>query len=288
MNRPDAPVPSGLDDWPTELAPQLLSALAPTDGHPPDGLRQRLLQRAHRSAADQAGFLTVRRTDAPWGDWQAGRRTRVLRDAGVLQVAMVELQPGAVVPPLEDEQVQAQELLVVQGRLRIQNAAGAPTELPAQSYALRSAASTGADRAAHWRAPEGALLYVRSLTGPRGQLPPDEARWWPAAGAAPLLQPAGQTGWLPFAPGVHIKPLAGSDAAISMLARFVPGASVRPHGHGLDEDCLMLQGDLYLGDVLLLEGEYQLAPRGSRHNGLMSDTGAVLFFHGAVDAGARR
>jgi hypothetical protein len=288
MNRPD-PHPeavlagSGLEDWPGDLPQRLMHELAPPPGAAlPSAARQRLLQRARRSAGEHHGFLTVRRADTPWTGWQAGSRSRELRHDGLLHVAMLELQPGATLPPLAA--AQAQEILVVRGHLAAPQPQGLPVLLPAQSYALR----TTADAQAAWQAPEGGLLYVRDLVGPRDRLEPAEAQWWPAEGAAAQFFPAGESGWLPFAPGVQVKPLAGSDAAVSMLARFAPGASVVAHGHGLDEDCLMLQGDLYLGDVLLLEGEYQLAPGGSRHNGLMSDTGAVLFFHGAVDTSARQ
>jgi anti-sigma factor ChrR (cupin superfamily) len=68
-----------------------------------------------------------------------------------------------------------------------------------------------------------------------------------------------------------------------MLARFEPGARIATHGHGLNEDCVMIDGDLFLGDVLLRKGDYQLAPAGTEHQSLVSDHGATLFFHGAID-----
>ena len=46
---------------------------------------------------------------------------------------------------------------------------------------------------------------------------------------------------------------------------------------------LMVDGDLFLGDVLLLEGEYQLAPRGTSHSELVSEHGCIVFFHGSID-----
>jgi hypothetical protein len=276
----------GLEEWPAGLPQQLLGQLQPPAGLPPpangpQGLRQRLLQRARRSVAEHAGFITVRHGDTPWTAWTDGRRTRELRGNGGVRIFMLELLPGAAVPALAA--AHAQDVLVVQGLLVAVPAHGPALQLPAQSYAVR----TAADAHAVWVAPQGALLYVRDLTGPRSALAPAEAQWWPPEGAAAQFFPASDEGWLPFAAGVQVKPLVGSDAAVSMLARFEPGASVLAHGHGLDEDCLMLRGDLYLGDVLLREGEYQMAPGGSRHNGLMSDTGGVLFFHGAVDTSTR-
>ena len=68
-----------------------------------------------------------------------------------------------------------------------------------------------------------------------------------------------------------------------MLVRFAPGASVADHRHALDEDCLVLEGEMFLGDILLRTGDYQLAPAGGSHFGEMSDVGVLFFFHGALD-----
>lgn len=48
----------------------------------------------------------------------------------------------------------------------------------------------------------------------------------------------------------------------------------------------MVEGDLFLGDLLLREGEFQFAPQGSQHGDLFADSPCLLFFHGAVDAAA--
>ena len=50
-----------------------------------------------------------------------------------------------------------------------------------------------------------------------------------------------------------------------------------------DEECMMLQGEVFLGDILLRAGEYQLAPAGSLHGDVYSDVGATLFVRGARD-----
>lgn len=44
-----------------------------------------------------------------------------------------------------------------------------------------------------------------------------------------------------------------------MRVRFAAGASVPDHGHALNEDCLMLQGEMFFGDILLRAGDYQVA-----------------------------
>jgi len=40
---------------------------------------------------------------------------------------------------------------------------------------------------------------------------------------------------------------------------------------------------MFLGDVLLQRGDYQLAPAGGGHFGETSDVGCTFFFHGAID-----
>jgi hypothetical protein len=63
----------------------------------------------------------------------------------------------------------------------------------------------------------------------------------------------------------------------------VAGASVPDHGHALNEDCLVLEGEMFLGDILLRTGDYQLAPAGGSHFNENSDVGVLFFFHGALD-----
>jgi quercetin dioxygenase-like cupin family protein len=235
-------------------------------------LRQRLLTRVRESAQAAEQMVTVRHGDTPWQMVQPGVASRALFDNGITRTRMLTVQPGAVWASSH-----ASEVLVAQGEV------GVPDHeaLPAQSFVLTAGNTRFEGRGL------GALLYVRELYGSRSALPAAEQGWWPEADAPVLVLPASAEGWLPFSPGVQIKPLHGSDASISMLARFEPGASVAAHSHGLDEDCIMLRGDLYLSDTLLREGEYQLAPAGTGHRGLASDGESVLFFHGAVDAGLR-
>ena len=73
----------------------------------------------------------------------------------------------------------------------------------------------------------------------------------------------------------------GGQAAMLWLAE--PGATVPQHRHGHDEECLMLRGDLFQDDYLLREGDYQLAPQGSMHRTVSTDTGALIYAHGDLD-----
>ena len=45
----------------------------------------------------------------------------------------------------------------------------------------------------------------------------------------------------------------------------------------------MLQGELFLDDLLLQPGDYQLAPAGTGHRITQTDTGIVIYAHGDLD-----
>lgn len=68
----------------------------------------------------------------------------------------------------------------------------------------------------------------------------------------------------------------------SYLFRMEPGASIEGHHHAHAEECLVLEGDLTIGDLRLSAGDYHVAARGSIHPVLRSQGGAVMFVRGAV------
>lgn len=47
----------------------------------------------------------------------------------------------------------------------------------------------------------------------------------------------------------------------------------------LDEECLLLEGDAFIGDTLLRTGDWQLAPTGSKSRLITTDKGALVFMH---------
>jgi anti-sigma factor ChrR (cupin superfamily) len=102
-------------------------------------------------------------------------------------------------------------------------------------------------------------------------------------GDAPATVLDRQAGWPDYAPGIRRRVLWSKHGQASMLYYAQPGVNVPLHAHGHDEECLMVQGDLFLDDVLLRAGDYQLAPAGSHHRSTETDTGAVLYAHGDLD-----
>jgi quercetin dioxygenase-like cupin family protein len=131
------------------------------------------------------------------------------------------------------------------------------------------------------RAPS--TVYLRHLLCAPSELAALGARWWTLAHAFSAWVDPARRRWHPSSPGVEVLLLRGDSEVVSMLVRFAAGASVPDHSHAIDEDCLVLQGEMFLGDILLRTGDYQLAPAGGTHFGETSDVGVLFFFHGALD-----
>lgn len=249
----------------------------------------RLRERAGRSAAAHRGLCTVRRGRA--AGYPADRGVRVYDcfvDAA-FRIACLDLAPGVAMP--WPQGVRAQEVLVMRGAVVDPDAgAGAPSLLGPLAHATRRREDAGP-----WHAGEaGASVYVRQRLADDAALPAAEARWWHQATArssAPGDPRARPSSWRAVAPGVQVRMLCGvmtgDQPVASMMVRLAPGAQAGSHGHEVDETCLMLEGDLFLGDILLQAGDFQLAPAGTRHVDVTSDAGCLFYFHGDVPVVAR-
>lgn len=225
----------------------------------PAPLRRRLLERVQASHEHERQFHTVRRE----GGWQAlhARREKALAATGIARTALVELAAQAALPPdLAYSQI---EIVVLDGQASLAGLALRCGDAACAPHDADTPITAGAD---------GARLFVR------WSAPDQPVR---AATVFPVL---GQdAGWVDFMPGVRIKPLWEGGERSSMLVRMRAGASVRSHSHGLEEECMMLAGEAFIGDTLLRAGEYQLAPAGSVHGTVYTDVGALFYVHGALD-----
>lgn len=90
--------------------------------------------------------------------------------------------------------------------------------------------------------------------------------------------------WTEVAPKARIKVLSTDPrtGALSYLLRLEPGFEYQPHGHAIDEECLVLEGEFRIGECRLKAGDYHLAPEGTRHERASTATGALLFIRGPV------
>lgn len=103
----------------------------------------------------------------------------------------------------------------------------------------------------------------------------EEERAWAESQYLTVRAEAGK--WVPLAPLVKFKLLYEQGDTWSYLIRFDPGAVFPAHLHESDEECLVLEGEGYLGDIFLRAGDYHLARAGSRHGEVRTRTGALLF-----------
>jgi len=108
------------------------------------------------------------------------------------------------------------------------------------------------------------------------------------ADASHLTIAADAPGWQPFGEGVSIRPLREQGGVLSYLLRLAPCASLPPHRHPLDEECLVLEGWLRVGTQIELgPGGYHLAHQGALHATISTVTGATIFLRGAIPEAAQ-
>jgi quercetin dioxygenase-like cupin family protein len=84
--------------------------------------------------------------------------------------------------------------------------------------------------------------------------------------------------WRAIAPGVTIKLLRRNASTDDMTAfiRMQPGASVEAHPHPQSEECLILEGEIFIGAHRLCAGDMHVAAAGTIHAPVMSPGGALM------------
>ncbi len=297
MTHPSTPLALPVLDTPTlvdaDLAPLLnepfasaWAASAALDTQAAQGLRNRLQSRVLAAQVAAQGFVTVRQRHALVQPLAHGVTQRLLycaqaaagtahlslsaaaqlllRPGQPLRVRLFELEPGAALTPalLDDDAGLQREWLVLRGQVH-----AGDLSLSLRDYHVLPASCASVT----WTAHSTSLLFLRESapTAPGGDVP---FTVWDA-----------QAGWPDYAPGIQRRVLWQHNGQAAMLYYAQPGMQVPHHQHGHDEECLMVQGDLFLDDELLQLGDYQLAPAGSGHHTTTTDTGAVLYAHGDLD-----
>lgn len=269
INPPPHPVDPELEPL---LSEPFASAWSAGTGVPPvghDPVRQRLLGRLDASKAASAGKVTVRlrRTASirvadgvSVRSLYAAPFDRPLRPGEPLRASLIELAPGARWSG--PGPAHHREWLVLRGQANVGS-----TNLEVRDYRVTPAGLPA--EAVHCAS--GALIFLRESDVP-GYGP---------AGAYTLRD--AEVDWLDFTPGIRRRVLWQHDGQAALLYHAEPGASVPLHMHGHDEECLMVQGELFLDDTLLQEGDYQLAPAGTGHRITETDTGVILYAHGDLE-----
>lgn len=95
-----------------------------------------------------------------------------------------------------------------------------------------------------------------------------------------LTRRVGTGDWAEMAPGVTYTVLFEDPIAKrrSILVRALPGAIYDSHHHDQGhEECLVLEGDLIMGGLKLLPGDFHLAAKGSVHPPATTVAGCLLY-----------
>lgn len=84
--------------------------------------------------------------------------------------------------------------------------------------------------------------------------------------------------WIEHSPGITYRVLHIDDKLKrqSLLVKMQPGAVYQSHGHDLDEECLVIEGDLRFGDLHLHAGDFHLASPPMVHPTGRSESGCLL------------
>lgn len=261
---PDSNDRDDADDLSPLLSEPFARAWAAPAAGLPGRLGGRLGERLARSLQAEQGMVTVRRRKSEALQLADGALQRPLYRAPAARPArpgepravdVIELAAGAT---LTLQAAGAREFLVLRGS----------AEVDGERLSLRDFLLLPAGSEVRLGSADGAHLFVREKDG---------------AAAERTLVRDREAGWPEFAPGIARRVLWTADGEAALLYRADPGASVPGHGHGHDEECLMVQGELFLDDVLLQQGDYQLAPAGTGHRITETDTGVIIYAHGDLD-----
>lgn len=91
--------------------------------------------------------------------------------------------------------------------------------------------------------------------------------------------------WVDAMPGAKFKVLQGDaenlTGVLSYLIKLEPGFSMEGHDHPFDEETLMLDGDLSLGDIQLQKGDFHFMEAGTSHGNVYTEHGCVAYMRGA-------
>ena len=92
------------------------------------------------------------------------------------------------------------------------------------------------------------------------------------------------TGWESVAPTLEVKLLTYDtrSGTKSFLIRAQAGASMPAHHHRGYEECLVLEGEITIGDLVLRAGDFHGAQGDTEHPAIRTDLGALVYVRSAL------
>ena len=112
----------------------------------------------------------------------------------------------------------------------------------------------------------------------------DRVREGQESSADDLVTVSGDAGdWIETGPGNSIKILRSDEETMSMLVRLEAGTTFPKHFHPADEETYVVEGETWFGDIHLVAGDYHLAPKGTTHGEVRTESGCVLLIRKASE-----
>lgn len=87
--------------------------------------------------------------------------------------------------------------------------------------------------------------------------------------------------WHAFMPGIQRKVLLEREGVMSYLLKFDAGAVLPAHRHSMDEECVVIEGVLRVGEQQLPAGSFHAVSMGLLDCESSSDDGCVIYLRGA-------
>lgn len=252
----------------------LLDAMAPLpmDVSQQAFLRASILKQAEASKLRRAGVTTIRFQKGPWQTLKAGIRIKPLWQGNQGNSVLIEFAPGAGLPPHRHHWLE--EGIVLRGDLKMGNLQLGPFDYHA---------SPAGNHHHIIESRTGALAYLRGTSlGNTAKVVTEVL-----GGLIPFGKDASVTVYesdfearQEIAGGVSKKLLWSDSSVESYLYRFQAGAEFTGHSPLSNEECIILEGEVFFGDTLLQTGDYQIAEGGNPEPVLFSDVGALLLVRG--------
>jgi quercetin dioxygenase-like cupin family protein len=88
--------------------------------------------------------------------------------------------------------------------------------------------------------------------------------------------------WIEVAPFVEVRELRRDEVAGThmSLVRMRPGGMVPAHRHECEEEFIVLEGECHIGTPKLVAGDVHIAPAGTWHEPVTTQTGVLVLLRG--------
>lgn len=246
---------------PLPVSPVLLEALG-----------NRLESRIQTSVAKHEGLHTVRFREGIWHKLVAGIRYKPLWNSPLGNSVLIEFSPGTTLPLHRHNFLE--EGIVLSGGLQLDD-----LELTQLDYHVSPAGS----HHGQIRSREGGLAYLRgsSVGQPLSMLKEVLGGLLPKNHLESVSIYSHEGHWHEIHKGFFQKELLNDGNYRSRFMRLAPDKKISGHFFSLDEEYMVLSGDMYLGDILLQQGDYSIVPAGTEQLELASDNGVLFYVRGA-------